>query len=125
MGRVLLSSNRMAFPDFTASKISLSPLVSFASSSSSPSFTVMALIPLARGREYCSKAVFHLPLLGGHNHIVVVDVLLVFKVLRIDKGFHLIVLLNINEVLYRSSLLPFSILQEFQTPASRNTSLFG
>ena len=58
IGRVLASSNRMAFPDFNANITWLSPVVSLASNNSSPSRMVIALIPLVRGLEYCSKDVF-------------------------------------------------------------------
>ena len=58
IGRVLLSSKRMAFPLLRPRKIWLAPVVSFASSSSSPSRILMAMMPFCRGREYCSKGVF-------------------------------------------------------------------
>ena len=58
IGLVFSSSNLMALPLLTASITWLSPVVSFASRSSSPSLIVMALIPLVLGLEYCSSGVF-------------------------------------------------------------------
>ena len=58
IARTLPSGNRIALPDLTPSKISILPLVNRASSSSSPSLMVMALIPFFLGREYDSSDVF-------------------------------------------------------------------
>ena len=58
IGRVLLSSKRIHFPDLTAIKTCELPVVNFASSNSSSSFIVIALIPLDLGLEYCSNEVF-------------------------------------------------------------------
>ena len=58
IGRVLLSSNLIAFPDFTANITWLLPVVSFASKRTSPSLMLIALMPLVLGREYCSNEVF-------------------------------------------------------------------
>ena len=58
IGRTLASGKRIARPLFKAIMISLVPLVIFASNSSSPSLTVIALIPFWRGREYASNDVF-------------------------------------------------------------------
>ena len=58
IGLVLLSSNLIHFPDFTAIKTWEFPVVNFASKSSSFSLIVMAFIPFDLGLEYCSRDVF-------------------------------------------------------------------
>ena len=58
IGRVLLSSNLIHFPDFTAINICELPVVNLASNSSSLSLIVIALIPFDLGLEYCSREVF-------------------------------------------------------------------
>ena len=58
IGLVLLSSNLIHLPDLTDIKICEFPVVNLASSNSSPSLMVMALIPFDLGLEYCSREVF-------------------------------------------------------------------
>ena len=58
IGLASVSSKRQQRPSMAATSIWLLPFVRTASKSSSPSLTVMALIPLARGLEYASRVVF-------------------------------------------------------------------
>src|SRR5690606_4975313 len=58
IGRVFSSSKRTNLPEREAISTWLFPVVSFASSSSSSSLIVIALIPFCLGLEYCSSGVF-------------------------------------------------------------------
>src|SRR5690606_41824177 len=64
-------------------------------------------------------------LFGGHDHIMAVHILLVLKVLGTDKGLHLVLVLNIDQVLYGPSLRGSTAFWDFVDPHPETFALLG